>query len=61
MRRGQRPGAEQMMLTLRRIEVQTSRGKSIAVACKEGDIFEQHSGTGASSKRFSTGRKKRRP
>jgi putative transposase len=41
MRRGQRPSAEQVVLTLRQIEVQTAQGKSIAVACKEADISEQ--------------------
>ncbi|GEP07682.1 hypothetical protein MOX02_57200 [Methylobacterium oxalidis] len=41
MRRGQRPSAEQVVLTLRQIEVQTAQGKSIAVACKEAGICEQ--------------------
>ncbi|GJE42638.1 hypothetical protein AEGHOMDF_1810 [Methylobacterium soli] len=41
MKRGQRPSAEQVVLTLRRIEVQTAQGKSIAVACKEADVSEQ--------------------
>ena len=40
MRRGQRPSAEQVVLTLRQIEVQTAQGKSIAVACKEADVSE---------------------
>lgn len=35
MRRGQKPSAEQVVLMLRQIEVQTTQGKSIAVACKE--------------------------
>ena len=43
MKRGQRPSAEQVVLTLRQIEVQTAQGKSIAVACKEADISEQSS------------------
>lgn len=30
-----------MVLTLRQIEVQTSRDKSIAVACNKADISEQ--------------------
>ncbi len=41
MRRGQRPSAEQVVLRLRQIEVQTAQGKSIAVACKEAGISEQ--------------------
>jgi transposase InsO family protein len=41
MKRGQRPSAEQVVLMLRQIEVQTAQGKSIAVACKEADISEQ--------------------
>ena len=41
MKRGQRPSAEQVVLTLRQIEVQTAQGKSIAVACKEADVSEQ--------------------
>ena len=41
MKRGQRPSAEQVVLVLRQIEVQTAQGKSIAVACKEADVSEQ--------------------
>ena len=41
MKRGRRPSAEQVVLMLRQIEVQTARGKSIAVACKEADVSEQ--------------------
>ena len=41
MKRGQRPSAEQVVLTLRQIEVQTAQGKSIAVACKQADVSEQ--------------------
>ncbi|CAO4186301.1 Integrase catalytic domain-containing protein [Methylorubrum extorquens] len=41
MDRGQRPSAEQVVLMLRQIEVQTAQGKSIAVACKEADVSEQ--------------------
>ncbi len=41
MKRGQRPSAEQVVLKLRQIEVQTAQGKSIAVACKEADVSEQ--------------------
>ncbi len=35
MRRGQKASAEQIVLKLRQIEVQTAQGKSVAVACKE--------------------------
>jgi putative transposase len=35
MLRGQKTSAEQVVLKLRQIEVQTAQGKSIAVACKE--------------------------
>jgi putative transposase len=38
MKRAQRPTAEQVVLMLRRIEVQTAPRKSIAVACKEADV-----------------------
>ena len=41
MRRGQKPGAEQVVLKLRQIEVQSAQGKSLALACKEAEIFEQ--------------------
>jgi len=41
MKRGQRPSAEQVVLMLRQIEVETAQGKSIAVACKEADVSEQ--------------------
>ena len=41
MKRGQRPSAEQVVLMLRQIEVQTAQGKSIAFACKEADVSEQ--------------------
>ena len=41
MRRGQKASAEQVVLTLRQIEVQTARGKSLALACKEAEISEQ--------------------
>ena len=44
MKRGQRPSAEQVVLMLRQIEVQTAQGKSIAVACKEADVSEQSAG-----------------
>jgi putative transposase len=41
MRRGQKTSAEQMVLKLRQIEVQTAQGKSLALACKEAEISEQ--------------------
>ena len=41
MRRGQKTNAEQMVLKLRQIEVQTAQGKSLALACKEAEISEQ--------------------
>ena len=41
MKRGQRPSADQVVLMLRQIEVQTAQGKSIAVACKEAEVSEQ--------------------
>ncbi len=41
MERGQKTGAEQVVLKLRQIEVQTAQGKSLALACKEAEISEQ--------------------
>jgi putative transposase len=41
MRRGQKTRAEQVVLKLRQIEVQTAQGKSLALACKEAEISEQ--------------------
>ena len=41
MKRGRRPSAEQVVLKLRQIEVQTAQGKSLALACKEAEISEQ--------------------
>ena len=41
MRRGQKTGAEQVVLKLRQIEDQTAQGKSLALACKEAEISEQ--------------------
>jgi putative transposase len=40
MKRGYRPSAEQGMLMLRQFELQTARKKSIAIPCKEADIYE---------------------
>jgi hypothetical protein len=47
MRRGRRTSAEQVVLKLRRIEVQTAQGKGLALVCKEADIPEQNYGTTA--------------
>ncbi len=41
MRRGQKTSAEQVVLKLRQIEVQTALCKSLALACKEAEISEQ--------------------
>ena len=41
MKRGQKTGAEQVVLKLRQIEVQTAQGKSLALACREAEISEQ--------------------
>ena len=41
MRRGQKTNAEQVVLKLRQIEVQTTQGKSLALACREAEISEQ--------------------
>ena len=41
MRRGQKTNAEQVVLKLRQIEVQTAQGKSLALACREAEISEQ--------------------
>ena len=54
MKRGQRPSAEQGVLRLRQIEVQTAQGKSLALACKEAEISEQSSRMSAYAKRSST-------
>jgi len=41
MKRGQKAGAEQVVLKLRQIEIQTAQGKTLALACKEAEISEQ--------------------
>ena len=41
MRRGQKTNAEQIVLKLRQIEVQTAQDKNLALACKEAEISEQ--------------------
>ena len=40
MKRGQKTSAEQIVLKLRQIEVQTAQGKGLALACKEAEISE---------------------
>ena len=54
MKRGQKTGAEQVVLKLRQIEVQTAQGKSLALACKEAEISEQSFVTSAYARRSST-------
>ena len=54
MRRGQKTSAEQLVLKLRQIEVQTAQGKSLALACKEAEISEQSYATSAYARRSST-------
>jgi len=41
MRPGQKTNAEQVVLKLRQIAVQTAQGKNLALACKEAEISEQ--------------------
>jgi hypothetical protein len=60
MRQGQKTSAEQIVLKLRQIEVQTAQGKSIAVACMEADVSEQSYATSACAKRSSIRSKRRR-
>ena len=36
-----RPGPEQIVMLLRQIEVATSQGKSISIACREAGISDQ--------------------
>jgi putative transposase len=45
---------EQIIATLRQIEVHLAQVRSIALACKEVAISEQNSGTSVSSWRSST-------
>ena len=61
MRRGQKTSAEQVVLKLREIEVQTAQGKSLALACKEAEISEQSFVTSAYARRSSTCSRKPRP
>jgi hypothetical protein len=60
MKRGKRPNAEQIVLMLHQIEVQTAQGKSTAVACEEADFSEQSCATSACVKRSSTHSRKPR-
>ncbi|MCP1558711.1 UNVERIFIED_ORG: putative transposase [Methylobacterium sp. SuP10 SLI 274] len=41
MRRGQKTSANQVVLKLRQIKVQTAQGKSLALACKKAEISAQ--------------------
>ncbi|GJE15241.1 hypothetical protein FOHLNKBM_6321 [Methylobacterium longum] len=59
MKPRQKPGAEQFMLTLRQIEVGTTQGKSIYVACRKADVSEQSFVTNVCVKRSYTRRRKR--
>jgi hypothetical protein len=52
--------AEQIVATLRQIEMQIAQGKSIELACKEAEISEQSSRTSVSSGRSSTAYGRRR-
>ena len=54
MRRGQKTSAEQVVLKLRQIEVQTAQAKRLALACKEAEISEQSFVTSAYARRPST-------
>ncbi len=47
MARGRKVRPEQVVVTLRQIEVQTGQGKSLAGACKEAGLSEQSSETSA--------------
>ena len=47
MPRGRKLSPEQIVVTLRQIEVQLAQGKNLAQACKEAGISEQNSGMSA--------------
>ncbi len=47
MPRGRKVSPEQIIATLRQIEVQLATGKSLALACKEAGVSEQNSGMSA--------------
>jgi DNA-binding CsgD family transcriptional regulator len=44
MPRGRKVSPEQIVVTLRQIEVLVAQGKSLALACKEAGIAEQTEG-----------------
>lgn len=44
MPRGRRVSPEQVVVTLRQIEVQLAQGKSLVLACKEAGVSEQSYG-----------------
>jgi putative transposase len=41
MRRGRETSAEQVVLKLRQIEVQTAQGRGLALTCRDAEISEQ--------------------
>jgi putative transposase len=47
MPRGRKASPEQIIAKLRQIEGQLAQGMSLALACKEGGLSEQNSGTSA--------------
>ena len=47
MPRGRKVSPEQIVVTLRQIEVQLAQGQSLALACKDAGISEQSSRTSA--------------
>jgi hypothetical protein len=61
MKRGQKTSAEQVVLKLRQIEVQTAQGKSLALARKEAEISKQSCAMSAYDRRSSTRSRKPRP
>ena len=54
MPRGRKVSPEQIIATLRQLEVQLAQGMSLALACKEGGLAEQCSRTKARKARSST-------
>jgi hypothetical protein len=60
MRRSQKTSAEQVVLKLRQIEVQTAQDKILASACEESEISEQSCATSACAKRFSARSRRRK-
>ena len=47
MLRGRKASPEQIVVSLRQIEVQLAQGKSLALACKEAGLSEQNLGMNA--------------